>query len=751
VQWLAAGDKNSKIFHLRASQRRKKNMIKALKRHDGTLTSDTQEMNDITINFFKDLYTSEGTNDMDAVLSKVPRKVTVEMNEALIAPFSEKEVKEALFQMFPTKAPGPDGYPAHFFQCHWDLCGKEVTEAVLAVLCRKEDLTSINDTIIVLIPKVASPEELGQFRPISLCNVIYKIVSKVAANRLKVILPDIISEEQSAFVPGRLITDNIITAYECLHFMKQKKPSELRCCALKLDMKKAYDRVEWTYLQAIMTKLGFHQLWVQLIMRLVSSVSFLVQLNGSCLESFKPTRGIRQGDPISPYLFLIAAEGLSCLLKSYVQSSELKGIMVAPTAPMVSHLLFADDSLLFFKANRESAVLIKNALQVYCAASGQQINEQKSSIHFAKKCLMSIRVEIKSVLNVYNECLSEKYLGMPSDVGSSSNGAFKYLKDRIWARIQGWMEQCLSSGGKEVLIKSVVQAIPTYSMACFKLPRGLCKHLTSLVRGFWWGSKEGKRKTSWVAWDDMVMPKSMGGLGFRDFESFNLALLAKQAWRTLKEPSSLSSRILKAVYFPNTDFLGANLGQSPSKIWRSILDGREVLQLGLIKRIGTGETTSIWRDDWLPTDSLRRPIQGEAPNQPQRVSELIIQSMASWDTDKLHQFFTPADVEVILNIPLSYKTQEDFWAWHYEKTGVFSVRSAYRMLSLRRLLVENAMRSNRKESEREWKLLWRVQVPPKVSVFLWRLARTSLPSADVLHQQNMADHGRCQICGADDS
>jgi hypothetical protein len=212
-----------------------------------------------------------------------------------MVPFTKKEVKEALFQMFPTKAPGPNGFPAHFFHQRWDLCGKEITSVVLRVLSGEDDPATINDTFIVLIPKVASLEELGQFRPISLYNVIFKIVSKVVAHRLKVVLPEIIFEEQSVFVPGRLI-DNIITTYECLHFMKQKKARDLRCCALKLDTKKAYDQVEWNYLRAIMLKLEFHQLWVQLIMRLVSSVSFSVLLNGDCLSSFKPTRGIRQGD-----------------------------------------------------------------------------------------------------------------------------------------------------------------------------------------------------------------------------------------------------------------------------------------------------------------------------------------------------------------------------------------------------------------------------------------------------------------------
>jgi hypothetical protein len=185
VQWLQAWDKNTKFFHMRASQRKKKNKISRLKQPDGSVTEDVKELGSMTMGFYKNLYRSEGTQNMEEVLGTVPIKVTPAMNDGLLKPFEEKEVKEALFQMFLTKAPGPDGFPAHFFQWHWEVCGSKVTSVVLHILRGEDDPSVINKTFIVLIPKVANPEELGQFRPISLCNVLYKIASKVAANRLK--------------------------------------------------------------------------------------------------------------------------------------------------------------------------------------------------------------------------------------------------------------------------------------------------------------------------------------------------------------------------------------------------------------------------------------------------------------------------------------------------------------------------------------------------------------------------------------
>jgi hypothetical protein len=184
----------------------------------------------------------------------------------------------------------------------------------------------------ILIPKVKNPQVLKNFRPISLCNVIYKLCSKVLSNRLRGFLDEIVFEEQSAFVPRRLITDNVLIAYECTHYLKRKK-GKYGACAIKLDMAKAYDRVEWVYLRGIMLKLGFVDAFVSFIMRCVTSVSLSVRVNGVLIESFRPSRGIRQDDPISPYLFLLCVEGLSCLLKSRGPVYLSRGVRVGVHAP----------------------------------------------------------------------------------------------------------------------------------------------------------------------------------------------------------------------------------------------------------------------------------------------------------------------------------------------------------------------------------------------------------------------------------
>jgi hypothetical protein len=392
------------------------------------------------------------------------------MNDGMDAPYLEEEIKKALFQMAPSKAPGVDGFTAGFFQRHWNLIKDDVVSAVLDFLNGGILPVGLNDTSITLIPKVRHPQRISQYRPISLCSVLYKIGAKCIANRLRVFLDDIIGEEQSAFVPGRLITDNVLIAYESVHALRRRKKGRNRMCAVKLDMMKAYDRVEWHFLEAMMLKLGFSDNTVRLILKCVSSVRFAVRVNGELLPYFTPSRGLRQGDPISPYLFLLCAQGFTALLNHFGGNHIDRGIRVSIHSPWINHLLFADDSLIFMSASVQSGERLNEILRIYRDCSGQSVNREKSSIFFSPNTPDPDRQSVKQVLGIQVEAFSERYLGLPTAVGRITSGSFDHIAERIRCKIQG-LERFLSCAGREVFLKTVIQAIPTYGTSCFKLTK----------------------------------------------------------------------------------------------------------------------------------------------------------------------------------------------------------------------------------------------------------------------------------------
>ena len=284
------------------------------------------------------------------------------MQQTLTSNFTTNEIKAALFQMGPTKAPWPDGMDALFFQKFWHIVGTTVVNAVLDYFNFGIMSPDINHTHIVLIPKIKSPEKMFDFQPISLCNVIYKIIFKVLANRLKQVFPNIISPTQSAFVLGRLITDNVLVAYKTLHTMHSRKKGKKGALALKLDISKAYDRVEWQFLQGIMARLGFPMTWINWVMGCITTPSFSILINGKPFGHINPFRGLCQGDPSSPYLFLLCAEGFTSLLVKAEMDRRVKGVAICRGAPTISNLMFADDSILFCQATTREVEVINEVL-----------------------------------------------------------------------------------------------------------------------------------------------------------------------------------------------------------------------------------------------------------------------------------------------------------------------------------------------------------------------------------------------------
>jgi hypothetical protein len=241
--------------------------------------------------------------------------------------------------------------------------------------------------------------------------------------------------------------------------------------------------------------------------------------------------------------------------------------------PIVTHLLFADDSIVFLEASNGNLEALKNVLRRYEECSGQKVNLQKSAIYFGKGCNETARASLKQVINIDCEALSERYLGLPTVVGRDRNGAFKYLTESSRGKVKGWKGQGLSKKGKEILVKSVLQSVPTYPMGCFQLTKGQCGQLTSIASRFWWGAADGQRKVHWISWERMCKAKRGGGMGFRDYTDFNQALLAKQAWRLITRPTSLWARVLQARYFKGHDFMSAHCPKRASFTWRSIMHG----------------------------------------------------------------------------------------------------------------------------------------------------------------------------------
>ncbi|CAN6691212.1 unnamed protein product [Malus baccata var. baccata] len=429
--------------------------------------------------------------------------------------------------------------------------------------------------------------------------------------------------------------------------------------AIKLDMAKAYDRVEWDFLLGMMASLGFAPLFCSWIKECISTVSFSVLINGSPTGFFRPNRGLRQGDPLSPFLFLLCTEGFSMLIRRSLERGALHGFKISPTGVPLTHLFFADDSMVFGNASVEEAENIVAVLQTYARGFGQVINMAKSSVFFGANTPKRQKAKIVNSLGIQSKQGFGKYLGLHADFGHSKKAVFAEIRDKIEARMSGWAEQYLSQAGKEILVKSVAMALPNYAMSCFRLPIGVCR---DVERG------------GVVSWDRLMKQKKVGGMGFKDIQCVNLALLAKIGWRITQNPLSLLASVLSDKYFPGKTFGEAPKGKNTSWGWKGLFEARKVLNLGLRWRVGNGKSINIRKDSWFPKPSTYKVIP--KPNlDGTMVCDLIDPVTNSWRTDLIELGFQRGDVLPILSIPLSHAGIDDRLVWHYTTNGIFSVKT----------------------------------------------------------------------------
>ena len=451
--WLK-GDSNTSYYHATASIRKNRNIIKRYKSNDGdvfTIPSLIEEA--ISLDFKKRFESNtECWFDENSDFELINPIISDDENRELTEEVTADEIKTTIFDLAPDIAPGPDGFPPFFFQKYWQLVGNSVIRAVQAFFHSGHMLNAINHTFITLIPKSYNPESAKNFRPISLCSTIYKVIAKVLTNRLKVILGNIIHPLQGAFILERIIQDNILLAHEVFHSFKNKGGKE-GWLAIKLDMEKAYDRIEWNYLLVTLSKLGFHTTFIDWIKSCIATVSFSVLVNGIPGRQFTPSRGLRQGDPLSPYLFILCAELLARKVHkaSFADSKDL-GVKIGRSGIKVPFLTFADDTLLFAKANTRACVVIKSILDHYCRMSGQLVNFHKSSFQCSSNVAIHDCLVFKDILGMDHTLSLGKYLGCPVITERVTKETFGDVVDKTQKQLGKWKANSLSQMGRAVLI-----------------------------------------------------------------------------------------------------------------------------------------------------------------------------------------------------------------------------------------------------------------------------------------------------------
>eukprot|EP00253_Pinus_taeda_P025142 PITA_25142 len=359
--WLKSGDKNTSFFHKQAEARKHFKTISEI-HYQNTVVKDFDGIKRAAYSFFKDLYSAPEENPIDPhsyPMNLIPKCVKNKDNAMLTAPISMDELKEVLDCIEPDKALGLDGFSVRFLLTCWSTIKKDLLRMVRKSQNCARLGGGINSAFLALIPKEKGALDFSSFRPISLCNSSYNLVSKIIANRLKNILPAIILENQGRFIKGRKILDNIVLVQEAVHSSCQRNEKGM---VIKLDLANAFDRVRHEFLINVMKKLGFSLVFINWVNACIASPWIAPLVNGRSTDFFQASRGLRQGCPLSPLLYAIQASVLSYQLDHNQQTQTLPGLRSTHKVKDINHAQFADDTLLLGGASIISAISFKKEL-----------------------------------------------------------------------------------------------------------------------------------------------------------------------------------------------------------------------------------------------------------------------------------------------------------------------------------------------------------------------------------------------------
>ncbi|GAU31911.1 hypothetical protein TSUD_270960 [Trifolium subterraneum] len=579
-----------------------------LKNDQGQWIDNVDQLQEMVNGFYKKLFTDNGiTRDWFQTEITYP-ELEQSLLSSMAAPISKEEVKRALFNMHPWKAPGPDGFPAGFYQKSWEVVGETVCEFVNKVWEKPSEIAEVNQTDICLIPKITHPEYVKQFRPISLCNTNYKIVSKVVVERLK----------------------------DCIAVRDRK--------------------------------------W--------------------------------------------------------------HGIKAGRNGPEISHLMFADDLLLFGEATEKQMCCVMQVLNSFCNLSGQEISHEKTSILFSKNVDRGKKTKLLQISGFHGTEEFGNYLGVPLIGRAPKRRDYQYLVDQVSLKLSRWKATQLSFAGRLTLAKSVMEAVPIYPMMSSKIPKSCLDDIQKMQRSFIWGDTEQKKHFHAIRWEQITVPKWLGGLGVRKLDVMNNACLMKLNWSYQGGSNDLWCKVLRGKYEEARVQSQQKARGTDSSLWKNLVQLKPMLEEFSFWHVGDGASVDAWKQAWLD-EGLCIEQHVAIPNHLQglKVCDLV-DSDGKWNWTLLDDWL-PIHLKnkVAAILPPDMNNGSD------ERIGVggkkcnFSISNMY----------HNLCSFNKRNVNPMWCKVWKLQVPERVRTFMWLVMHKRLLTNSLKSSMGLG-HAMCNFC-----
>lgn len=720
---IKESDSNTKFHHAQATQRMRKIFIREIQvdgqrlvNHDGKVAALTD--------YFTSIIGVQGSSQPLELSDLYAGSYCP--SQDITAPFTLEEAKKALLSMNMSSAPGPDGFVPVFFRAAWDSVKPDLLNLLCAFHHGEIDLQRLNRSHMVLIPKKPGAVEVSAFRPIALQNCCLKIISKVLTSRLQEEIPKLIDLNQTGFIRGRSITDTFVYAMELVQVCHKRK---MPAIVLKLDFAKAFDTVNWEGLFQILQARNFPDIWIRWIKCLLSSALSAVLVNGSPGPWIICGRGLRQGDPISPYLFLLVAETLQCMIK---KSQLIRHPTEHDLPPAV--LQYADDTLLVLRGDLAGAVAIKDILDSFAAFTGLHINYGKSTLvpinmpeHIVHSCVQAIGCK--------REGFPQPYLGLPLSIHKLPISAFTPYIHKADRRLSSWQAFLLNKMG---LINSVLDSQLVYVMSSLQLPPGVISSMDKTRRAFLWsGDKSGKSSAAscLVAWTNVCNPKEQGGLGIRDTGIQNACLLLKLLHRLhCAESSAWSS------WVQNKISLASLQGDIHGEHWNNLKQLLPLYQAITSVELGNGQSTSFWNDVWLADDALADvypALFSHCNLKSASVKDIMSAGLSNCLVPRLSaaaQFELQEAQHSLIGLQLSDSSDRRISAFARHDSNLDS-GAIYKMIKAK--TTASSPKAN---------FIWKSYAPPRVQLFMWLLCRNRIQCRSVLFQKKVVDDPACEIC-----